>query len=114
MTRLKASGYHPWAYYEANTLLKRVIDLVRGGGVSPEEPARFAVLMDELLAHDPYLVLADFAAYLGAQDEVGKCFRDEQDWARRSILNVARMGRFSSDRAIAEYARNIWGMAPAG
>ena len=113
-TRLKTSGYDPRACYAADPLLRRVIDLVRDGGVSPEEPGRFTGLMDGLLAHDPYLVLADFGAYLAAQDAVDRCFRNEQDWARKSILNVARIGRFSSDRSVADYASAIWGIAPAG
>ena len=114
VTRLKRSGYDPRRYYAADPLLRRVIDLVRGGGVSPEEPGRFTGLMDGLLAQDPYLVLADFAAYLAAQDAVDRCFRNEQDWARKSILNVARIGRFSSDRSVADYASAIWRIAPGG
>jgi starch phosphorylase len=110
---LKASGYAPRAVYEADPLLRRVVNLIRGGGISPEEPGRFVPLMDGLLHHDPYLVLADFASYLAAQDEVDLAFRDEEAWARKSILNVARVGRFSSDRSIADYARNIWGIARA-
>ncbi|MFZ1536036.1 MAG: glycogen/starch/alpha-glucan phosphorylase [Chromatiaceae bacterium] len=113
-TRLKAGGYDPWAHYQADPDLKRAIDLIRAGGVSPDEPGRFVGLMDGLLAHDPYLVLADFPAYLRAQDAVGRCFSDEADWARKSILNVARIGRFSSDRSVTDYASAIWGIAPAG
>jgi starch phosphorylase len=111
---LRASGYVPRAVYETDPLLRRVVDLIRGGGISPEEPGRFVPLMDGLLQHDPYLVLADFASYLAAQDEVDLAFRDEEAWSRKSILNVARVGRFSSDRSIADYARTIWGIAPAG
>lgn len=112
-TRLKASGYDPRAHYQADPDLKRTIDLIRAGGVSPEEPGRFVGLMDALLAHDPYLVLADFPAYLRAQDAVGQCFGNEADWARKSILNVAQIGRFSSDRSVTDYASAIWGIAPA-
>jgi starch phosphorylase len=115
VVQFKASGYNPRAVYEADPLLKRVIDLIRGGGVSPKEPGRFTDLMDGLLAHDPYLVLADFAAYLAAQDAADLCFRDQDAWARKSILNVARVGRFSSDRSVADYASAIWGIvAPVG
>jgi starch phosphorylase len=109
---LRARGYRPRSYYESDPLLRRAVDLVRGGTVSPDDPGRHAWLMDGLLEHDPYLVLADFADYLRAQDEAGRCFRDEDQWARRSILNVAQMGRFSSDRSVADYASAIWGTTP--
>ena len=111
---LRASGYVPHAVYETDPLLRRVVDLIRGGGISPEEPGRFIPLMDGLLQYDPYLVLADFASYLAAQDEVDLAFCDEEAWSRKSILNVARVGRFSSDRSITDCARTIWGIAPAG
>jgi starch phosphorylase len=114
VTALRATGYSPRAVYEANPLLRRVVDLIRTGGVSPEEPGRFAHLMDGLLSYDHYLVLADFASYLAAQDAVDLAFRDEEAWARKSILNVARVGRFSSDRSVADYARAIWGIKPLG
>jgi starch phosphorylase len=115
VVQIKASGYNPRAVYETDPLLKRVIDLIRNGGVSPKEPGRFTDLMDGLLAHDSYLVLADFRAYLAAQDAVDLCFRDQDAWARKSILNVARVGRFSSDRSVADYASAIWGIvAPVG
>ncbi|WP_373509992.1 glycogen/starch/alpha-glucan phosphorylase [Thiocapsa sp.] len=114
VVQFKASGYNPRAVYEADPLLKRAIDLIRGG-VSPKEPGRCTDLMDGLLAHAPYLVLADFAAYLAAQDAADLCFRDQDAWARKSILNVVRVGRFSSDRSVADYASAIWGIvAPAG
>lgn len=113
-TWLKANGYDPRVHYQADPDLKRTIDLIRAGGVSPEDPGRYVGLMEELLTHDPYLVLADFPAYMRAQDAVGQCFRDEADWARKSILNVARIGRFSSDRSVTDYASAIWGIAPAG
>ncbi len=112
-TRLKASGYDPRAHDQADPDLKRTIDLIRAGGVSPGEPGRFVGLMDGLLAHDPYLVMADFPAYMRARDAVGRCFVDEADWTRKSILNVARVGRFSSDRSVSDYAGAIWGLAPA-
>ncbi len=112
VARLRTSGYDPRACYEADPLLRRVVDLIRGGGVSPDDRGRFTGLMDGLLAHDHYLVLADFADYLRAQDEADRCFRDTQAWTRKSILNVARVGRFSSDRSVADYAHEVWGIAP--
>ena len=68
--------------------------------------------MEHLLDHDQYLLLADYQSYIDAQHEVGCCYRDQDDWARKSVLNVARMGHFSSDRAIREYCRDIWFVDP--
>ena len=68
--------------------------------------------MRNLTEHDPYFVLADYADYIATQDRVAVAYRDAEDWSRRSILTVARMGRFSSDRAIREYCRDIWEIGP--
>jgi glycogen phosphorylase len=110
VAQLWANGYRPREYYESNPLLKRAVDAVMQGMFSPDDPTRFAPLMQSLIEHDPFLVFADFASYMDVQDEVDRCYRDHEDWARRSILNVARVGRFSSDRSIAEYASNVWGL----
>ncbi len=112
VTALRAQGYRPRDYYESNAELRRVIDLIRSGAVSGGDAERYAGLMDNLLDWDPYLVLADFADYLEAQDAAARAFRDQAAWARMSILNVANMGRFSSDRCVSEYAEGIWGIAP--
>ena len=85
-----------------------MLDHIGSGFYSPEEPGLFRPLVESLLNDDPFLLLADFRAYLDAQDEVGRAWLDAERWTRMSILNVARMGRFSSDRAIAEYCRDIW------
>lgn len=110
---LRISGYNPWEYYEGNPHLKGVIDLISSGYFSPDEPSLFKPLVDSLLhGGDPYFVLADFADYLRCQEEVMKTYRNRKKWSRMSILNVARMGRFSSDRTIQGYAREIWGVKP--
>ena len=109
---LRRQGYRPRDLYETNPELKRVIDLIRSGQLSGGDSGRYAGLIEPLLSHDPYLVLADFADYLRAQDDAAHAFRDPAGWARRSILNVARMGRFSSDRSVTEYAEEIWGIRP--
>ena len=111
---LRAQGYRPRDYFESNAELRRVVDLVRSGAVSGGDAERYAGLIDNLLDRDPFLVLADFADYLEAQDAAAQAFRDEARWARMSILNVANMGRFSSDRSVSEYAQGIWGIAPLG
>jgi starch phosphorylase len=114
VSALRAQGYRPRDYYESNAELCRVIDLIRSGAVSGGDAERYAGLIDNLLDWDPYLVLADFADYLEAHDAAASAFRDQAAWARMSILNVANMGRFSSDRSVSEYAEGIWGIAPLG
>ncbi|MBN9690308.1 MAG: glycogen/starch/alpha-glucan phosphorylase [Verrucomicrobia bacterium] len=109
---LKASGYRPADYYESNAELKEALDQIRSGHFSPHQPDLFTGLVDSLLQRDPYLVLADFAAYSACQDQVDAAYRDPEHWDRLSILNTARMGYFSSDRTIKEYCRDIWNVQP--
>jgi starch phosphorylase len=110
---LRKRGYDPWEYYRNDRRLKAVIDAVSSGLFSPGEPALFRPVVESLLnGGDPYLVLADFAAYCAAQDEVDKAYRDPERWTRMAILNVARTGKFSSDRTIREYAEEIWRVRP--
>jgi starch phosphorylase len=90
-----------------------VLDALLAGTFSPHEPGLFRPVVDSLLnGGDPYLVLADFAAYLGVHDQVEHAYRDPDRWTRMAILNVARSGKFSSDRTIREYAEEIWGITP--
>jgi glycogen phosphorylase len=106
---LKATGYDPGAYYRNDDELRRVVDMVASGFFCPERPDLFQPIVDSLVqGGDPYLVLADFAAYRACQEEVSAAYQDSEIWTRRSILNCARTGKFSSDRTIAEYARDIW------
>ncbi|WP_017326482.1 glycogen/starch/alpha-glucan phosphorylase [Synechococcus sp. PCC 7336] len=112
VVELKAAGYRAWDYYNSNELLKASIDLVSSGFFSSGNPDLFNPLIVSLLHDDPYLVLADFQAYADCQKTVGEAYRDREDWTRMSILNAARMGKFSSDRSIAEYCRNIWKVKP--
>jgi starch phosphorylase len=110
---LKRTGYNPWDWYRGNPDLKAVIDAIAGGTFSPEEPRLFQPIVDSLLhGGDTYLVLADFAAYVAAQERVSQAWLDYERWTRMSILNVARSGRFSSDRTIREYAEDIWDVGP--
>ena len=109
---LRAAGYRPRERYEQDEELRLVLDRIASGFYSPEEPALFRPLVDSLLDEDPFLLLADFRAYVDAQDAVGRAWQNEERWTRLSILNVARMGRFSSDRAITEYCREIWHVEP--
>ena len=109
---LKESGYHPADYYHRNRELREAIDLIRDGFFSHGDRDLFRPLVDHLLHHDDYLLLADYQAYVDCQDEVDRSYRDRDHWTRMSILNVARVGRFSSDRVIGEYCRDIWNVGP--
>jgi len=110
---LKKVGYNPWDWYRGNPDLKAVVDAIAGGTFSPEEPRLFQPVVDSLLnGGDTYLVLADFAAYVEAQERVSRTWLDYERWTRMAILNVARSGRFSSDRTIREYAEGIWKVGP--
>jgi starch phosphorylase len=110
---LKKAGYNPWNYYHTNTELKWALDMIASGYFSPEQPDRFRPIVDNLThGGDSYLLLADYAAYVAAQERVESLYRDQRQWARRAILNVAGMGKFSSDRTINEYANKIWGAKP--
>jgi starch phosphorylase len=100
------------AFVRGQPLLEEALSLVREGFFCPEEPDIFHQLVDDLLGYDSYMVLADFAAYAAKQDEVDAAFRNHDDWTRRAAFNVVRMGQFSSDRTIREYADGIWGVKP--
>jgi starch phosphorylase len=110
--RTLAEGYQPRAIYNSNPELRSVIDLISGGLFSHGNRDLFQPVVDNLIGHDPYLLLADYAAYIACQDAVSIAYRDPQHWTRMSILNVARMGKFSSDRTIGEYCRDIWRATP--
>jgi len=112
VAQTQAKGYRPMDIYNRNPELKGVIDLIASGMFSHGDRQTFQPLIDNLLQHDPYMLLADYAAYIACQDEVSKAYRDTTQWTRMSILNVARMGKFSSDRTIAEYCRDIWKVKP--
>jgi starch phosphorylase len=109
---LQRSGYQPSAYYRSNPELQRVIERIRSGHFSGGDQELFKPLLDSLLFHDPFMLFADFAAYVDAQKQVGEAYRDRERWTRMSILNVARMGKFSSDRTVREYCRDIWKVKP--
>ncbi len=99
-------------HYETDPLLKETLDLVYGGHFCPHEHGLFSDLVESWLYSDPYLVLADFADYRRAQAELGRAYMDTERWTRMAAINVARSGRFSSDRTILEYNRDIWHVAP--
>jgi starch phosphorylase len=110
---LRRRGYNPWEHYRGDRELKGVIDAIAGDTFSPGQPRLFQPIVDSLLnGGDPYLCLADFGPYVRCQEEVAKAYLDQERWTRMAILNVARTGRFSSDRTIRQYADEIWGVKP--
>ncbi len=104
----RAAGYNPYAYYQGNAELKLTMDRIASGFFSDGDPDLFKPLVNSLLHHDPYFVLADYQSYVNCQELVSQAYRDPYHWTRMSIMNVARIGKFSSDRSIADYAREIW------
>ncbi|MBP1747006.1 MAG: glycogen/starch/alpha-glucan phosphorylase [Deltaproteobacteria bacterium] len=106
------STYDPRKYYEENKELKKVIDQIQGGYFSPGSPQLFHPITDSLVRYDPYFVLADYASYIQCQEKVNEIYMDRNTWIKMAVLNVARSGKFSSDRAIRQYAENIWGASP--
>ena len=109
---LRNNGYSPRHFYDNNTELHAAISAIAQGVFSPGEADRYAALVQNLLETDHYLLLADYADYVATQEQVDEVYRSPEEWTRRSILNVAGMGLFSSDRTIGEYAREIWGVEP--
>ncbi|MGP0630388.1 glycogen/starch/alpha-glucan phosphorylase [Nitrospina sp. 32_T5] len=110
---LKTRGYNPHDYYEKNGELKRALDMIRDGYFSPDHPHLFQPLIESLLVQgDRFMVLADFASYIETQKEVETLFLQPNEWTRKSILNAAGMGLFSSDRAIRQYCEKIWNVHP--
>jgi starch phosphorylase len=107
---LKARGYRPRDYYDGSEELRRVLDFVASGALADGDARVFKPIVDNLLGHDPFLVLADFDAYLACQEQVSLAWRDQEAWTRMSILNAARMGKFSSDRSIRDYCAKVWGV----
>jgi glycogen phosphorylase len=110
--RVKSDGYRPAEYIDNNDELRAVLDLIAGGAFSHGDTEVFKSLADNLRYDDPFLACADFASYLAAQEQVGAAWLDKDLWTKMSILNTARSGKFSSDRAIAEYCDEIWNVWP--
>ncbi len=109
---LRRQGYDPTACYHGNAELKQALDMIATGYFCPEELTCHQQVVDALLGGDHFLLLADYASYVACQDKVGELFCNRKEWIKRAILNVAGMGKFSSDRTIREYAKHIWDVAP--
>jgi starch phosphorylase len=108
----EARGYCPQEFYERNAEVREALDQIASGFFSRGDPNLFRPLVDSLLHHDPFLVLADYPSYVDCQEEVSRAYQNRERWTRMSIVTVARMGRFSSDRAIREYCEEIWKVKP--
>ena len=108
---LRTNGYSAWDHYNGNDELKQVLDMIGSGFFSVDDPDRYRQIFDNLTHYnDHYLLLADYASYVATQDRVSQLYQDKDEWTRRAILNVANMGKFSSDRTICEYADKVWGV----
>jgi glycogen phosphorylase len=113
VTALRKDAYDPRRFYQNDPELKLALDMIGSGYFSPQDPHLFGSVVSALLDHgDYYMLLADYRSYIAAQEEAGQVFLDPDEWARRSILNTALMGRFSSDRAVQEYAERVWNTYP--
>jgi len=112
VVQLKRDGYDPRRYYESNQELREAIDLIDAGFFTNGDRTVFRPLVESLLTRDDYMLLADYQAYVDCQERVSDAYRDRTNWTRMSILNTARVGRFSSDRSIRDYCRDIWDVRP--
>ena len=109
---LKSRGYEPWRYSEENQHLREILDQLAAGFFSRGDRELFRPLVEHLRQRDDFLLLADYQAYVDAQDRVAAAYSDRKRWTKMAILNVARMGKFSSDRSIRDYCRDIWKTGP--
>ena len=109
---LKTKGYDPTYYYHSDSELREAVDAISSGLFSRGDKRLFQPLIDSLMNADPYFVFADYRSYVEKQGQVSLAYGDQAEWTRMSILNVARMGKFSSDRAIKEYCHRIWKAEP--
>ena len=110
--QLKSQGYRSWEYIDSDADLREALQVIGSGIFSGGDPNLFRPLVDNLTYHDDYLLCADYRSYIDCQDRVARIYQDQDRWTRMAILNVARMGKFSSDRAILEYCMDIWNIDP--
>jgi glycogen phosphorylase len=110
--KVKTSGYRPRDYYEHNRTLREVIDFIASGALADGDHELFRPIVDNLLEHDPFLLLADYQDYIDAQERVNELWHNSHAWTRSSILNTSRMGKFSSDRSIRNYCERVWNIEP--
>jgi glycogen phosphorylase len=107
---VRKGSYRPREFYDRDPRLRRVLDALSSDRFCPNEPGLFRWIRDVLLESDKYFLLADFGSYVDTQAEISRLYMQEREWNRRSVLNIARIGKFSSDRTVREYAKEIWGL----
>ena len=112
VVKLKQSGYNPREYYDKNAELKKVIDMIDANFFNKNEPGIFKPIVNSLLGDDYYCLLADYESYIETQEKVSELYKNVKEWTKKSIYNVARIGKFSSDRSIREYSEKIWKVKP--
>jgi glycogen phosphorylase len=111
IAEIRQRGYNPWDFYHGNPELRKIVDQIRDGFFSPNQPDLFRPIWHTLLdGGDYYMLMADFAAYVDAQKKVEELYRNPSEWYKMAIINMARIGKFSSDRTISDYASEIWGI----
>lgn len=113
VAEVRARGYQPREFYNQNATLREVIDFIASGEAGRGEAELFRPIVENLLIDDPFLLLADYQSYVDAQEKVSALWRNQRAWTRASILNTARMGKFSSDRSIRDYCARVWNIQPA-
>ncbi len=112
VVKLKENGYNPLEYYEGNKELKKIIDMISSNYFNASEPGIFQPIIEKLLNDDYYCLFADYQSYIDAQDKVSELYMNTNEWTKKTVLNVARIAKFSSDRSIKEYAEKIWKVEP--
>lgn len=113
LEKLSRDGYNPWSFYDSDPELQKVLEAIRVNAFDPTQPDLYADIFNDFTRHgDPFFYMADFRPYIEVQQKIDALFRQPAKWAEKAILNVARMGWFSSDRTIHEYAEKIWNVKP--
>ena len=112
VNRLRSEGYNPLDFYNSNENLKKVINMINDGYFSKGNPDLFKPIVNSLLNNDHYMVMADYESFVKCQEKVSSTYLNKEEWTKMSILNVANMGKFSTDRTIQEYSDDIWGLKP--
>ena len=113
MKKINAKGYNPAKYFKHDTDLKACLDWLESDYFTPGNPGELSALRSNLVDHDPYRVLVDFASYKEAHERLDKAYKDADGWAKKSIINTAMMGKFNSDRSIQDYVDHIWQLEPS-
>jgi len=112
VVKLKSNGYNPKAYYEKNAELKLLVDMIAANFFNPKEIGIFDDMIRGLMNVDYYCLFADYQSHIDAQDKVSELYQKKDDWTKKSIYNVARVAKFSSDRSVKEYTEKIWKVNP--